>query len=34
MRPDTNDPIPVPPGPGPDAHLEAAYDDRCELGED
>ena len=36
MTPDTEPdaPIPAPPEPAPDAHLEAAYDDRFELGED
>lgn len=31
-EPDTQ--IPTMPDPAPDAHLEAAYDDRHELGED
>ena len=32
--PDTNDTIPNPPGPAPDAHLEADFDDRYDLGDD
>jgi hypothetical protein len=32
MRPD-NDTILNPPEPAPDAHLEADFDDRCELEE-
>ena len=34
MQPDTNDTIPVPPEPAPDAHLEADFDDRHDLGDD
>jgi len=34
MRPDTHTYDPPPPEPAPDAHLEAAYDDRHELGDD
>lgn len=34
MRPDTDDTIPAPPDPAPDAHLEADFDDRYELGDD
>ena len=31
--PDNTDPIPTPPEPAPDAHLEADFDDRYELEE-
>ena len=31
---DPDDPIPPRPEDADDGHLEAAYDDRCELGED
>ena len=34
MQPDANDTIPAPPEPAPDAHLEADFDDRYELGDD
>jgi hypothetical protein len=30
---DANDPIPAPPEPAPDAHLEADFDDHYELEE-
>ena len=32
--PDANDPIQAPPEPAPDAHLEADFDDRHDLGDD
>jgi hypothetical protein len=34
MRPDPNDTIPASPEPAPDAHLEADFDDRHDLGDD
>ena len=32
--PDANDPNQAPPEPAPDAHLEADFDDRYDLGDD